>query len=331
MRRRPGRPAQLAVVAAVLALAACSGGSQASSPSTSPAATSSAATTTTDTAAPDPTAAGASGAPTASTGAARKPSKLLVVVLENHAPDSVEREMPTLTALGRQYGRATQYYALTHPSLGNYLAIAGGTTFSVEDDGGPAKHPLSGGSVFGQAIAGRSSAKTYAESMPRSCDDSNDGDYAVKHNPWVYFPSERVACQRDDVPSGAPSSGALHDDLVAGRMPNFALLIPDLCSDAHDCDLATSDRWLAPWLQLVRSSPDWKAGRLAVFVTFDEDDHTAGNRITGVLAYPTLHAAEVTKRLDHRDLSASASLLLGGRPLREAAGRAGLLAAFGLA
>jgi acid phosphatase len=317
------------VAAALLALAGCSGGSQAAKPSTSRAEPSSAVTAATGS---TPSTGATTATPsTTSTGAARKPSKLLVVVLENHAPDSVEREMPTLTALGRQYGRATQYYALTHPSLGNYLAIAGGTTFGVEDDAGPGRHPLAGGSVFGQAVAGRSSAKTYAESMPRSCADSNDGNYAVKHNPWVYFPGERALCERDDVPSGTPSSGALHDDLVAGSVPNFALLIPDLCNDAHDCELATSDSWLAPWLRLVRSSPDWTAGRLAVFVTFDEDDHTAGNRITGVLAYPTLHAVQVTAHLDHRDLSASASLLLGGRPLREAAGRPGLLAAFGLA
>ena len=297
-----GRFARYAgALAAAVALAGCSGAGAAASQVTS--------------------------APPATTQA--RPTKLLVVVLENHAPDSVEQEMPQLSAQGRRYGTATAYYALTHPSLGNYLAIAGGTTFGVRDDDPPKRHRLSGRSVFGQGAAGRT--RTYAEGMTEPCEQHDDGDYAVRHNPWTYFADERTACQRDDLPSGTPSAGALQRDLAAGRMPTFAMLIPDLCNDAHDCELATSDRWLSPWLQAVQAGPDWKAGRLAVLVTFDEDDHTAGNRITAVLMHPSLHGVKVDRRLDHRDLSASASRLLGGQPLREAAGRPGLLEAFGLA
>jgi hypothetical protein len=262
---------------------------------------------------------------------ARTPTKLLVVVLENHAPDDVARDMPTLSASGARYGEATSYYALTHPSLPNYLSIAGGTTFGVRDDKGPGKHPLPGGSVFGQAVPGRTTARTYAEGMSEPCQRSNDGRYAVRHNPWVYFPAERAACKRDDVPAGTPAAGALQADLAGGRMPTFSLLVPDVCNDAHDCDLATADRWLASWLKAVEAAPEWRTGGLAVFVTFDEDDHSAGNHITGVLMHPALSGVRVTDRLDHRDLSASASRLLGGPPLREAAGRPGLLAAFGLA
>jgi phosphatidylinositol-3-phosphatase len=262
---------------------------------------------------------------------ARKPSKLLVVVLENHAPDDVAHDMPALSATGARYGEATSYYALTHPSLPNYLAIAGGTTFGVRDDKGPGKHPLPGRSVFGQAVPGRTTARTYAEGMTEPCQRSNDGRYAARHNPWVYFPAERAACERDDVPAGTPKAGALQADLAGGRMPTFSLLVPDICNDAHDCDLATADRWLASWLKTVEAAPEWRTGGLAVFVTFDEDDHSAGNHITGVLMHPALSGVRVTDRLDHRDLSASAARLLGGAPLRQAAGRPGLLAAFGLA
>ena len=262
---------------------------------------------------------------------ARKPSKLLVVVLENHAPDDVAQDMPALSATGERYGTATRYYALTHPSLPNYMAIAAGTTFGVRDDKGPDRHPLPGASVFGQAVPGRTTARTYAEGMTEPCQRSNDGRYAVRHNPWVYFPAERAACERDDLPAGTPTAGALHADLADGLMPTFSLLIPDVCNDAHDCDLQTADRWLASWLKAIEAAPEWRTGGLAVFVTFDEDDHSAGNHITGVLMHPALHAARVTERLDHRDLSASASRLLGGNPLHEAVRRPGLLAAFGLA
>jgi acid phosphatase len=236
--------------------------------------------------------------------------------------------MPWLSAKAKQYGTAAQYYALTHPSLPNYLAMAGGTTFGITDDRGPGAHPLPGGSVFGQGRPG--ATRTYAEGMREPCQQHNDGRYAVRHNPWAYFPAERSACRRADVPAGTPSGGALRSDLAAGRMPTFGLLVPDVCNDAHDCDLSTADAWLASWGRAVQAGPDWKAGRLAVLVTFDEDDHTARNRITTVLMHPSLHGARVDRRLDHRDLSATASRLLGGQPLREAAGRPGLLAAFGL-
>jgi phosphatidylinositol-3-phosphatase len=317
----------VAAVAAVSVLAACGGGQRAAAPTTTGTATATAtATATTSASAPVDTTSPVNDA----LRVARRPSKLLVVVLENHAPDSVEREMPTLTAAGRRYGAATQFYALTHPSLPNYLAIAGGTTFGVRDDKGPDRHALSGASVFGQAVPGRTTARTYAEGMTEPCQQHNTGRYAVRHNPWTYFPAERAACARDDVPAGTPTAGALHDDLSGGRMPTFSLLVPDVCNDAHDCDLGTADRWLAPWLRAVESAPEWRTGQLAVFVTFDEDDHSAGNHITGVLMHPALHGVRVPQRLDHRDLSASASRILGGQPLREASGRTGVLAAFGL-
>jgi acid phosphatase len=108
------------------------------------------------------------------------------------------------------------------------------------------------------------------------------------------------------------------------------MVVPDVCNDAHDCSLARADRWLRSWLRTVQAGPDWRAGRLAVVVTFDEDDHSAGNHVTAVVLHPSLHGVRVSRRLDHRDLSASASRLAGGAPLRDARGRAGLLAAFHL-
>src|SRR3954452_12388441 len=79
-------------------------------------------------AAADTAASASTSAPTSA-----RPTKLLVVVLENHAPDAVEDDMPQLAAEGTRYGSATAYYALTHPSLPNYLAMAGGSTFGVRD------------------------------------------------------------------------------------------------------------------------------------------------------------------------------------------------------
>ncbi|MFC6344185.1 hypothetical protein ACFP8W_19545, partial [Nocardioides hankookensis] len=126
-------------------------------------------------------------------------TKLLVVVVENHSLAEMRREMPYTFRLARRYGYATHYRAITHPSLPNYLAIAGGSTFGVTDDSSPASHPVHGRSVFGQARALGRTAGVYADGMPGRCArEPGGGRYAVKHNPWAYFVDERRACLRHD-------------------------------------------------------------------------------------------------------------------------------------
>jgi phosphatidylinositol-3-phosphatase len=262
-----------------------------------------------------------------------QPSKLLVVVLENHSARNAASGMPGLAAAAERYGRATHSFGLTHPSLPNYLAIAGGSTFGVRDDNAPAAHPLPGSSVFRQVLAAGKVAKTYAEGMTTNCQVSSRGRYAVKHNPWAYFrsPAERHACLRNDVPAGTPTNGALHHDIAAGTLPTFGLLIPDLCNDAHDCPLSTADRWLHSWLGPLVASRDFRTGRLAIVVTFDEDHGDAKNNILTAVLHQRLHGSKVAERLDHNALSHAVSRLVGEPPLRNAAAAPDLLAAFGLA
>ncbi|MGZ6791385.1 MAG: hypothetical protein ACXVFV_00410, partial [Mycobacteriales bacterium] len=113
------------------------------------------------------------------------PTKVLVVVEENHTQTQALNGMPYLRSLSSTYGRTSSYHGVTHPSLPNYLAIAGGSTFGVHDDYPPSYHKLTGASVFGQALAHARTAKTYAEAMSSACQQYAYGRYAVKHNPWA--------------------------------------------------------------------------------------------------------------------------------------------------
>jgi len=72
---------------------------------------------------PAPATAVASAVPVA---ADPQPSKVLVVVEENHTAASALHEMPYPAALAGDYGQTTDYRAVAHPSLPNYLALAGG-------------------------------------------------------------------------------------------------------------------------------------------------------------------------------------------------------------
>jgi phosphatidylinositol-3-phosphatase len=313
------------VVLAVLgALAAgCAGGGP-TAPAASAPATSMPAVSVPASSAP------ATGPPAASSPG--RPTKSLTIVEENHGEQAALARMPYLASLAAEYGRTTDYRALAHPSLPNYLALVGGSTLGVTDDGPPAIHHVRGPSVFGQALAAGRTAKAYAESMDRPCELSNSGSYAVRHNPWTYFadPAERTACQAYDVPAGTPSAGTLHDDVAAGTLPTIGWITPNLCHDAHDCALGAADDWLRGWLPAIMAGPDFRAGRLAIDVTFDEDEGESGNTVLTVVIAPGVRHVLATAPCSHYCWTRYADDLAGAPPLNRAAGAPSLGAAFGL-
>ena len=262
------------------------------------------------------------------------PTKSLTIVEENHGAQAALAQMPYLASLAGTYGHTTDYHAVAHPSLPNYLALAGGSTFGVTDDAPPAAHRIAGPSVFDQAIDGGRTAKAYIESMPSPCDLTSGGRYAVRHNPWTYFtdPPERDHCRAYDVPAGSPSAGALHDDLRAGTLPTVGWVTPNLCHDGHDCPLSTADDWLHQWLPVVMNGPDFRAGRLAVVVTFDEDEGTTANTVLTTVIAPAVHHVVASAPCSHYCWTRYADDLAGAPALNLAA-RAdvvSLASAFGL-
>ena len=61
---------------------------------------------------------------------------VFVIVEENHGFADVigNPAAPNLNALASQYGVATSYFAVSHPSEPNYVALLGGSTFTVASD-----------------------------------------------------------------------------------------------------------------------------------------------------------------------------------------------------
>jgi hypothetical protein len=260
------------------------------------------------------------------------PTKVLVVIEENHSFAEMKAGMPYLFGLSQRYGYASSWSAITHPSLPNYLAISGGSTFGVQDDRNPSAHVADVGnarSVFDQALSAGKSAKTYAESMPDTCHLTNDPpgkpSYAVRHNPWTYYVAGRTRCRANDVPLTGFSRAARDNAL-----PNVGFLIPNLCNDAHNCSLATADAFLRRTLPDVLASHGFTSGRLAVVVAADEDDKTAGNSVlTSVLSSRLSHKV-VTTHLTHYSLTRYIAQVLGVAPLGRGAGAPDMKSAFGL-
>jgi len=262
-------------------------------------------------------------------GGPRPTTKVLTIVLENHSLAQMQAGMPYLNSLADSYGYATDYRAVAHPSLPNYLAIAFGTTAGITDDGPPGTHHVSGDSVFSLAQKAGTGARLYEQSMTSSCQTANGYPYAVKHNPWAYGSS---GCSTGDLPAGSPQAGSLRTDAVDGTLPCAGMMVPDLLHDAHDGSLATADAYLKSWLPGLMSGPDFTGGRLAIVVTADEDDSSSSaNRVLTVVISPSIWHKVATTTLTHYSLSRMyGTVCHEGSYLGSAATAPSMLAAFGL-
>jgi acid phosphatase len=306
---------------AVLAIAVLASGILAAGCSSAPAtigasapATTSAARTAATSPAPGPSASSAS-SPAGGLGEVRK---ILVIMEENHSvQQAFPGGMPYLWSLAQRYAYATDWSDVAHPSLPNYLAIFAGSAFNDPNDCPPAPGcTYPGPSVFGQALARGESAKAYEESMPQPCDAGFTGEYDVNHNPWAYFPSESANCQAGDVPSGTPANGALAGDVRGGTLPNVGLVTPNLLHDGHDGTLAQADAWLRGWIPALMSGPDWRTGRLAIAVVFDEGETT--EQVPFVLMAPGLSGVKISAAANQYALTRLIDAVIGAPPLRQA-------------
>ena len=254
------------------------------------------------------------------------------MIEENHSYAQMRERMPFLARLSDTYGYATHWAALRHPSEPNYLAIAGGSTFDITDDAPPRAQVDKVGradSIFSLALEAGKAAGTYAQSMPRNCYASDypphHPKYAVRHNPWVYFPAERAECQRHDQPLPAFAG-----DARANALPNLGFLIPDLEHDAHDGTLPSADAFLRGTLEPALQSRDFKTGRLVIIVTADEDDKSSDNAVLTSLLTPALSHKVTDAPLTHYSLTRYLCQVLGVPPLGKAATAPDLKDAFGL-
>ena len=227
--------------------------------------------------------------------------RVVVVVFENKEYDQVlgNPEARTFRSLARRYALLTNYRAVAHPSLPNYLALVSGSTHAIASDctSCQVSAPNLADTLEG---AGRT-WKTYAEGLPRAgFTGAWAGRYAKKHNPLLYFAD--VVSMPDRLRKIVPLS-AFHRDLDAGRLPDFSLVVPDLCNDMHDCTVATGDAWLRTFLRPLLPNPALRRG--VIFVVFDEgtSNDGGGGHVPALTLGPLVRAGSRTSmRLDHYGL-----------------------------
>jgi len=234
---------------------------------------------------------------------------VLVIVMENHDFAQVAGQSPYLNRLASRCGLAANSHGVTHPSLPNYLAMTTGDTQGITTD--CTSCPTDAPSIFEQV--GSDGWRAYQEDMPSvGFTGAASGRYAKKHDPPAYYTSLESDFKTHAVPMGTPESGALQSDLQNDRLPRFAFLTPNLCDDEHDCPVSTGDMWLSGWMAKILESTAYRSGSTAVFVTYDENDDRAGNRIYTVAASTSVSPGSSSDQsFDHYSLLATVEDLLG--------------------
>ena len=222
------------------------------------------------------------------------PDHIVIVVEENHATGSIigSTAAPYINSLVAQGAYFSQSYAITHPSQPNYLALFSGSTQGITDDSTP--HAFTTANLGAALIAKGRTFAGYSEDLPAagSTVATTTSGYARKHAPWVNW--------QGGAANGIPA--ACNQPLSAfpatfAALPTVSFVIPNLNNDMHDGPVTTADIWLRthldPYVQ-------WAKSHNSLFIlTWDEDDHSDGNRIATIIVGARVLVGSYAERIDH--------------------------------
>ncbi len=216
---------------------------------------------------------------------------VVIFVLENKGFRDIigNPDAPFINRLAESNVLLTDYHAMAHPSLPNYVAMLSGRTDGVHSDNPSLR--FSDPTIAESLVRKGYSVKGYFQSLPEKGYLGNAFPpgkplYVVRHNPFYLFGQIRndPDWKRRIVPIED-----LPDDLRRGRLPALSFVIGDLCHDMHGgggcpplghADLVKAgDRFVAFWVRKIRRSSNWKKERTIIVVTWDEGRYPVLQRI----------------------------------------------------
>jgi hypothetical protein len=202
------------------------------------------------------------------------PSKVAVLVLENRSYGQVigSPDAPYINKLASRNALATQYYALTHPSLPNYIALTGGSQFEIKQN--CAGCDTGAQNLVGQLSGAGISWRAYFDGLTSNTrPGSTTSSYNPHYNPFVYYDSVRgKAADRSRVVNFA----SLRSDLQASRLPRFSWIAPSVGHDGHNSTLRQADSYVS---RLVPQVVHALGPNGVLYLTWDEGAH---NDVAGV-------------------------------------------------
>jgi phosphatidylinositol-3-phosphatase len=249
-------------------------------------------------------------------------SHVFLLVEENHSYSSVigSSSMPYLNSLASKYGLATQYYANTHPSIGNYFMLAAGAIITNNDS---FCSTITNDNIVRHLLTAGKTWKSYAESLPSvGYTGCGSGSYVKRHNPLAYFSDVANSSEKNNLVPFTQFS----KDRINGTLPNFSFIVPNLNDDAHDGTLAQADNWLKTNIAPLISSATFQKDGILIIV-FDEsvDSDTAhgGGHVAAVVIGPKVKGgSKPTTLYQHQNTLKTLMQALGLKTFPGAAGSA---------
>jgi hypothetical protein len=223
---------------------------------------------------PPPVACGASGTPAVH-------QKVVVFAFENRTWSGVGgtrfQSVPYFNALAKY---CPTFANFTEPSTSQNSATqyvgtwAGSTANTVRDDCSPSLSCDSlQDNIARQARKAGLTPRSYVEGATKTCSASGN---AERHIPALYFfgGTDHSFCNTEVLP---------YSSFDPNHLADFSFVTPTLCNDGHDCSNSRVSTWAAANVQPVLDSYAYKAGRVTVFIWYDED-HPVPNMQLGVHA-----------------------------------------------
>jgi len=211
-----------------------------------------------------------------------------VIIMENKEYGSIvgAKAAPYLNSLIARYGLTTNFYAETHPSEPNYIALTSGGLQGTSTDG---TYDLAVPNLFDEIEAAGRTWHVYAQGYPGNCykpyiaaavadGPGAVGDYVRKHNPAISYTSisgNATRCANITHLTGFDSAAA-----------DFEMIIPNEINDMHSSSVAAGDAFLKAFMPKILDSDAFEGS--AVFITWDEGDTNAkgGGHIATVVLSP---------------------------------------------
>src|SRR5262249_34836488 len=117
-------------------------------------------------------------------------------------------------------------------------------------------------------------------SMPAPCTLSDSGEYAVRHNPFVYYTDIQTTSQcGNDVPYTQ-----LATDLGStATTPNYVFITPNLINDMHDGTIDQGNTWLSQNVPNILNPPAFTSQNSVLNIVWDEDDSSQSNQVPSII------------------------------------------------
>jgi phosphatidylinositol-3-phosphatase len=217
-------------------------------------------------------------------------SRHVVLVMEENQSYSTVVDAsawPNLNKLISDGALPTNYYADTHPSIGNYLMLTTGQVLTNNDNSTTVWNV---DNLARRMLAAKVPFRIYAEGIKRGYLGGNTGDYLIRHNPFALLSD--IADHSTVADQVIWPFSQFATDLANGTLPEFSYIVPDVMDDAHNGTPQQADSWLESNVvgPLLHTTAFQAGGDGLLIVDFDEaedgDTTHGGGHISPVLWGP---------------------------------------------